>query len=213
MCRECVVEWECSRQRSCFDTGAYLANFRGCVCRRPRLGGLKAAARTEDDDGTRQDVVFDHVCVGCDHVVAQHEYSFEVSTAGGVTTQCFTMTCGLCGRGVDEKEFATSAEPVQSRASDGEVASAAHSTVAPAGGALTADDAVVAASSTHELESASVGAGGGSTGGSHGPLLFSDLRVTQDEGTLASVLPRSIADDVCRRMRALADDDDDDSDE
>jgi hypothetical protein len=87
------------RDRSVLDNGAYVFNFKGCSqCKRKDLLVIVRHERTEKND--REDVTYVHQCE-CGHEVATHVYSFECTE----TQHIYSMECGLCGFGSDEKDW------------------------------------------------------------------------------------------------------------
>ncbi|KAK3880225.1 hypothetical protein Pmani_013746 [Petrolisthes manimaculis] len=97
MCHECVKEEYPDRGTVCLDSGAYLANLRGCRgCGQKDKVGV--ANRTTQD--TDQELVeYDHVCGGCSHVIASHCHRFWVED----DYQYYEMSCLLCGEADDTR--------------------------------------------------------------------------------------------------------------
>ena len=55
----------------------------------------------DDSDDEEERVLFEHACSSCGHVVARHEYAFQVDE----TFQNFSMMCLLCGRAEDSRSI------------------------------------------------------------------------------------------------------------
>ena len=53
----------------------------------------------DEDDEEAERVQFEHACSSCGHVVARHEYAFQVDD----NFQNFSMMCLLCGRAEDTR--------------------------------------------------------------------------------------------------------------
>ncbi|XP_070179586.1 protein Churchill-like isoform X2 [Littorina saxatilis] len=82
----------------CLETGSYLVNYAGCN----ECGGrdilIKNRIVSEDEDEL---ITFQHVCLHCEHIVANHEYSFKVVEE----FQEYEMSCLLCGNGEDSRSI------------------------------------------------------------------------------------------------------------
>lgn len=97
MCQSCVKQQHPQRGTICLESGSYLMNFAGC-----KECGKKEPLKTlgmfteEDVDGEEL-VTYKHVCPGCDHLVAEHEYTFRVEG----NYQEYMMSCLLCGTAAD----------------------------------------------------------------------------------------------------------------
>lgn len=97
MCRECVKQILPSRGNVCIESGSYLLNFKGCVvCGAKEALNITDHNKQEDDNGEEQ-ITYKHVCSSCDHVIAEHEYTFQVEG----DYQEYMMTCLLCGSAED----------------------------------------------------------------------------------------------------------------
>eukprot|EP00056_Hartaetosiga_gracilis_P021441 m.24171 g.24171 ORF g.24171 m.24171 type:complete len:163 (-) comp9082_c0_seq1:40-528(-) len=59
----------------------------------------KQKTNADDDEDNEDDehVLFNHRCQECNHLICQHEYTFEVDPSG--TYQEESMSCWLCGQG------------------------------------------------------------------------------------------------------------------
>eukprot|EP01135_Chromosphaera_perkinsii_P010198 Nk52_evm64s2039 gene=Nk52_evmTU64s2039 len=111
MCKHCLKEPMPNRERICLETGAYLVNFAGChKCKKiDFLDELDRLVESGDEDGNGEEsssetISFKHACKSCGHVVATHEYSFEVCPGTGRSAkdlgyQEYSMECLLCGHG------------------------------------------------------------------------------------------------------------------
>eukprot|EP00049_Salpingoeca_infusionum_P010971 m.189566 g.189566 ORF g.189566 m.189566 type:complete len:119 (-) comp14796_c0_seq1:1343-1699(-) len=108
MCRECVVSIMPDRGMTCLDTGAYMANFKGCK----ECGSLDFPTETqkqveteqEDDGSFEETTTLTHSCKKCGHKIGEHTHTFGVDEDGEY--QEYTMTCILCGRGADTHSVA-----------------------------------------------------------------------------------------------------------
>uniref|UniRef100_T1JJU4 Protein Churchill n=1 Tax=Strigamia maritima TaxID=126957 RepID=T1JJU4_STRMM len=97
MCEQCVKSEFPDRGKMCLDTGAYLLNYQGCIqCQHKDTLEIVNRVAKEDEDGEEL-ITFQHKCSNCDHLIANHEYSFKVN--GGY--QEYEMECLLCGRAED----------------------------------------------------------------------------------------------------------------
>ncbi|KAL3875175.1 hypothetical protein ACJMK2_038217 [Sinanodonta woodiana] len=86
----------------CLDTGSYMMNFAGCAqCQACEPIKVVNVQRTEDEDNDEELVTFQHVCHECEHVIANHEYTFRVVDE----YQVYQMYCALCGHGEDERSI------------------------------------------------------------------------------------------------------------
>ena len=102
------------------EAGCYVINFAACAqCgkREPLRTSTTLAANgiavngddadgdrhhvddDDDDDEEAERVQFEHACSCCGHVVARHEYAFQVDE----NFQNFSMMCLLCGRAEDTR--------------------------------------------------------------------------------------------------------------
>jgi len=109
MCKNCVKQQYPQRGRLCSESGAYLANFTGCcVCQgninidnqRISKNVLREirrqtidAGQDSDEDEDKELIKFDHACIQCNHVVANHLHEFWVEDG----YQEYRMECTLCG--------------------------------------------------------------------------------------------------------------------
>ncbi|KJE95266.1 hypothetical protein CAOG_05736 [Capsaspora owczarzaki ATCC 30864] len=98
MCRNCLKEDTPARGTTCLDTGAYLVNFKGCAqCQSFEFPREQDRKVDEDDETGEETVTFTHVCKQCNHVIAEHNYTFEIEDG----YQEYTMECQLCGTADD----------------------------------------------------------------------------------------------------------------
>ncbi|KAJ7371076.1 Protein Churchill [Desmophyllum pertusum] len=97
MCRDCVKVQHPERGTICLESGCYLLNFaccKACGTKEP----LKITEKYSQEDSEGEELVtYKHVCPTCDHLVAEHEYTFRVEGK----YQEYMMTCLLCGRAAD----------------------------------------------------------------------------------------------------------------
>lgn len=85
------------------EEGAYVLNFNGCVLCGHFNFPDSVNANNLDPNGEPDKAIednierinYDHQCTQCQHLVAKHEYTFEV--VDGVQEYC--MNCELCGIG------------------------------------------------------------------------------------------------------------------
>ncbi|KAL8619557.1 hypothetical protein ACOMHN_019613 [Nucella lapillus] len=98
MCNECVKEEFPERDTMCLETGSYMLNYKGCAHCGGREVDIKNRVVTEDVDEL---VTYQHVCSHCEHVVANHEYTFKVADE----YQEYEMSCLLCGNGEDSRSI------------------------------------------------------------------------------------------------------------
>ena len=118
MCQNCVRERFPDRGTTCLDAGCYVVNFLSCAQCGKREPLKTSAAITangiapdeddddhdddnHDDDDEEELVKLEHSCSSCGHVVARHEYSFNVDDS----FQNFSMMCLLCGRAEDSRSI------------------------------------------------------------------------------------------------------------
>ena len=74
-------------------------NFKGCF--KCSVMELKEDERLEKIEEDKEHITYVHKCTSCDHVVANHRYSFTCTD----TQHIYTMECELCGEGEDEKDW------------------------------------------------------------------------------------------------------------
>lgn len=105
MCKNCVKELFPDRQRSCHETAIFFSNLKtgSCSCcgKFDFLKNETKIERTEEEteEGVYEEsITFNHACVHCKHIVAEHSYSFVVDG----NKQMYNMLCLLCGKGQDE---------------------------------------------------------------------------------------------------------------
>jgi hypothetical protein len=68
-------------------------NYAGCVqCRSCDVVIREKTCHEEEDEET---ITYKHVCEGCGHLIAVHEYTFSVDDM----YQEYSMNCTLCGYG------------------------------------------------------------------------------------------------------------------
>ena len=97
MCRKCLCKVLPDRGSTCLDGGSYFLNFNHCNnCLKKEKIQIKDKTQYEDDDGV-ETVKYQHICELCGHVVATHEYTFQVDSG----YQEYEMNCELCGFGQD----------------------------------------------------------------------------------------------------------------
>ncbi|KAL9954598.1 hypothetical protein ACROYT_G042160 [Oculina patagonica] len=97
MCKDCVKEQHPERGTICLESGTYLLNFACCKeCGKKEPLKITEKLSQEDDNGEEL-VTYKHVCPSCDHLVAEHEYTFRVEGQ----YQEYMMTCLLCGTAAD----------------------------------------------------------------------------------------------------------------
>ena len=67
------------------DTGAYVLNFKGCTaCGQrdfPKSVDVETTEQSDHESGAdeiEEEVTFKHQCKHCEHVIAEHYYSFAV---------------------------------------------------------------------------------------------------------------------------------------
>ena len=112
MCRQCLVEAPPQRQTTTHDGGFYYANFRCCAqcattSQQPPRETNRRETTEEENDEYIETVVFEHVCVGCNHVIAAHEYSLTIH--GDI--QEHAMVCALCGKGEYTQHMSVNRNP------------------------------------------------------------------------------------------------------
>lgn len=113
MCEGCLVETRPNRGKTVLDGGTFLINFKSCARCAVRAVTVVKNRNLEEDDVDSETLTFnrsflhficivftnfpeDH-CRQCDHLVAQHFWSFYV--VDGV--QEYVMDCALCGHGAN----------------------------------------------------------------------------------------------------------------
>ncbi|KAK7505525.1 hypothetical protein BaRGS_00003270 [Batillaria attramentaria] len=99
MCGDCVKEEFPERESICLENGSYLLNYAGCKNCGAR--SIEIKNRVTSDDEEEELVTYQHICSQCDHVVANHEYSFRVNGE----YQEYEMSCMLCGNGEDQRSI------------------------------------------------------------------------------------------------------------
>ena len=125
MCKSCLREAFPERQRTTLERGAYVLNFAGCAQCGQRSDFLsetskKRVENEDDDDGSYdEEIEYSHACKSCNHIVAQHQYEFRIimREEATMTTQEYSMTCALCGKGQDSCYVTSSASRSQVRTS------------------------------------------------------------------------------------------------
>ncbi|XP_025105280.1 protein Churchill-like [Pomacea canaliculata] len=99
MCLECVKEEFPERETTCLESGSYLLNYAGCQnCSAKDLQIMNRICTEEDEEEL---ITYQHVCSQCNHVVANHEYTFKVEGE----YQEYEMSCMLCGNGEDSRSI------------------------------------------------------------------------------------------------------------
>lgn len=108
MCKQCVREQFPDRQRTCHESGIFFSNLKTGACTScGKFDFLKHETnveRTEEEneDGVYEEsIAFNHSCIFCKHLVAEHSYSFVVDG----NKQLYSMLCLLCGKGQDESSL------------------------------------------------------------------------------------------------------------
>jgi hypothetical protein len=91
------------------DDGAYMINYfscKKCGVRSPQLLVKNKQVKEREDEKEseyEEESMFQHVCGECDHIIAEHFYSFSVGIENKSTVQNFIMSCLLCGKGGDRR--------------------------------------------------------------------------------------------------------------
>ena len=102
MCKECVLDAQLDRGKTCLETGAYVANLRGCAqCGDRAFPRTTDRERMEDDATGDEEVGFTHTCAECGHEIARHRWTFQLRAS----VQHYEMQCRLCGLGADERDL------------------------------------------------------------------------------------------------------------
>lgn len=89
MCRKCLLELRPDRGSTCLDTGVFVLNFGGCAeCGKrdfPKAADEESTAQSDEDGGEEdgddsyeEEVTYKHKCKHCEHLIAEHYYSFTV---------------------------------------------------------------------------------------------------------------------------------------
>ncbi|EDV21614.1 expressed hypothetical protein [Trichoplax adhaerens] len=95
MCNRCVFTPFPDRGNSCLDTGSFFLNFKACSsCQKRTLIETCNKESKEEEDQTEV-IKYQHICPNCRHVIANHEYTFQVEEG----YQIYGMECLLCGCG------------------------------------------------------------------------------------------------------------------
>jgi hypothetical protein len=71
------------RGSCCLDTGVYVINFKECAeCGKRDFPVPIDKERVEpldsDEENQEEEVTFKHKCKHCDHIIAEHYYSFNI---------------------------------------------------------------------------------------------------------------------------------------
>eukprot|EP00128_Syssomonas_multiformis_P014598 Colp12_sorted_trinity150504_noHs@24762 len=113
MCLKCLKDPDLERGTTCLDGGSYMLNYNGCaLCNSKgfvREVNRIAKEKNRKDGTSMETVTFEHMCADCDHIVAEHNYSFEVTSE----QQEYIMTCDLCGIGSDIHNIMQGVKPVE----------------------------------------------------------------------------------------------------
>ncbi|ELT95755.1 hypothetical protein CAPTEDRAFT_113391 [Capitella teleta] len=99
MCNGCVKEEFPDRDSMCLEEGAYFLNFKFCSQCHKKDDVLVISNRIREEIGDVESINYQHVCQNCDHIIAEHEYKFEVEAG----FQHYEMNCMLCGFGDDSR--------------------------------------------------------------------------------------------------------------
>eukprot|EP00461_Guttulinopsis_vulgaris_P010629 UN10706 len=100
MCNECLLEVKPDVGTFTTDAGANMLNFKGCVqCKKVQF--LKSVVIESSCDDEFEEIRYQHVCMGCDHVVATHFYTYSQDD----DEQSYNMMCLLCGSGSSNVQF------------------------------------------------------------------------------------------------------------
>lgn len=83
----------------CLETGAYFMNLKGC--KECGNNTMSVIDKVSDETDETETVTYTHVCEECGHIIAKHEYEFEIDG----DYQKFSMNCMLCGWGEDERSI------------------------------------------------------------------------------------------------------------
>ncbi|CAH3160870.1 unnamed protein product [Pocillopora meandrina] len=97
MCQFCVKEQHPQRGTICLESGSYLKNYAGCKGCGKREPLKTFEMSTQEDNDGEELVTYKHICPSCEHLVAEHEYTFRVEGK----YQEYMMTCLLCGTAAD----------------------------------------------------------------------------------------------------------------
>lgn len=102
MCIKCVKTARPERDNCCLDQGSFLVNFLNCAaCGKKSFITTKNLVEEEEDDdedsSSEHTITYDHHCTSCDHLIAEHFYSYKSDDQ----TQESLMECILCGRGTN----------------------------------------------------------------------------------------------------------------
>ncbi|NP_001191620.1 churchill isoform X1 [Aplysia californica] len=99
MCELCVKEEYPDRDTLCVEQGSYMINF--VKCSSCGQQGLRTSNRKCNDSEEEELITYEHVCSSCEHVIAQHEYTFKVDG----DFQIYEMSCLLCGSAEDQRSI------------------------------------------------------------------------------------------------------------
>ncbi|BFZ11647.1 hypothetical protein BsWGS_14686 [Bradybaena similaris] len=99
MCERCVREEYPDRESLCVDNGSYMINFLKCCQCGSR--DLKMANRSCTEAEDEEVIHYQHVCVACEHMIAEHEHTFKVDGE----FQMYEMSCLLCGSADDQRSI------------------------------------------------------------------------------------------------------------
>lgn len=76
------------------ETGSFFVNYKGCSqCGRKDL--LRSVNQAKKETEFTEEIEYDHICSGCGHMVAHHNYTFAVDIKE--QRQEENMECMLCG--------------------------------------------------------------------------------------------------------------------
>ncbi|KAL5008646.1 hypothetical protein ScPMuIL_014227 [Solemya velum] len=101
MCVDCLKERCPDRDTVCLDNGSYLMNYAGCKeCKSLDVIKITNRVTSEDEDG-EEVITYQHVCQNCNHLIANHEYTFRLDD----DFQVYQMYCMLCGHSDDERSI------------------------------------------------------------------------------------------------------------
>jgi|ERR1711934_1346990 len=99
MCEHCVKEEWPDRDTMCIEQGAYMINFK--KCRNCGLQDVKTTNRLCCDNDDEESITYQHSCGSCEHIIAEHEYTFKVEG----DYQVYEMNCLLCGSAEDQRSI------------------------------------------------------------------------------------------------------------
>ncbi|XP_046847438.1 protein Churchill-like [Xenia sp. Carnegie-2017] len=97
MCHQCLIQVMPDRGSTCLDGGSYFFNYRQCVSCYKKANILITNRRQDEDEDGMEIIEYQHVCEKCGHIIASHEYTFQVNG----NYQEYEMNCKLCGFGQD----------------------------------------------------------------------------------------------------------------